>query len=263
MSTFTKLMFASAIAAGAGTTQAAFVSDFNTATSVDAFTRKTILDTDATKESTISAPAGAAFATKTGTGTAPTGAEQSVYAQTFAVAPGETLRASYAYGAAAAGGASAVYADFGIFLGASQTDVGTTGTTGTPATTRANYVAIYGNSQTGDIKTVGAIGAAGTAVSSTFLVAGKAVAATGLYITRGLDGTTYSVGYVDNLGADTFVKSYSVTSGASFTDVGLFSDLRGVTTTLASLDNLQVVPEPTAMALIGLGGLACLRRRRA
>jgi hypothetical protein len=263
MNAITKFLFASAVVGGVGLTQAALVSDFNTTTSVDAFTRKTILDTDAVKESSITAPSGAVFATKTNTGTAVTGAEQSVYAQTFAVAPGETLRADYSFGAAAAAGSGTPYADFGLFLGAPQTDVGTTGTTASPGSTRANYVAIYGNNQTGDVKTVGAIGASGTSVATTFVVAGKAVAATGLYITRGLDGTTYSVGYVDNLGVDTFVKSYAVTSGASFTDVGFFSDLRGATTTLASLDNLRVVPEPTALAVLGLGAAACLRRRRA
>ncbi|HEX8342908.1 MAG TPA: PEP-CTERM sorting domain-containing protein [Tepidisphaeraceae bacterium] len=87
---------------------------------------------------------------------------------------------------------------------------------------------------------------------------------TGLFITRtAVD--VFALGY-SNANGDTVVGSFTVPNGnlaGIGNAIGFYTDQRG-TSGIGTLDNLRIVdvPEPTSMALLGLGGLVAMRRRR-
>jgi hypothetical protein len=82
-----------------------------------------------------------------------------------------------------------------------------------------------------------------------------------LFITR-VTSTQFTVGYIDT----SAVSHESLTMDFTATDVGstigFYADMRTTSTSLGSLDNLAIVPEPSAALLGGLGLFALLRRRR-
>ncbi len=92
---------------------------------------------------------------------------------------------------------------------------------------------------------------------------------TGLFITR-TSATSFQMGYdasTANGGADTVLTTYNFANSADVgLAIGFYADMRS-NGSIGTLDNLQiVVPEPTTMALFGLGGLFGLvawRRRSA
>lgn len=96
---------------------------------------------------------------------------------------------------------------------------------------------------------------------------------TGLWISEP-SAQTFSVGYVVG-GTNYTYKTFAMNNGSAGdasigAAVGFFADIRpGAGTTLTSpvlLDNLQIVPEPSTMVLMGLGlgfGALLLRRKRA
>jgi hypothetical protein len=87
---------------------------------------------------------------------------------------------------------------------------------------------------------------------------------TGLFITR-TSGTVFQLGYDANGGADTVLTTYTFANSANVgTAIGFYADMRAAGS-IGTFDNLQIaVPEPTTMALCGLGGLFGLvaRKRR-
>lgn len=135
--------------------------------------------------------------------------------------------------------------DLGLYVG------GTSPTTGV----RENYLNVYARDQT----TVFSRGFLGT--SEVSLNGGTITPSSfdSLFITR--DGINdYVLGYVS--GSDFFVVSdRDNIAGNDATFVGLYSDVRGAGT-LAALDNLRTVPEPSSLTLLGLGVLGILVRRR-
>lgn len=85
----------------------------------------------------------------------------------------------------------------------------------------------------------------------------------------GLDASRIALGDTTNFGGATTglfltagTQYYAVTTGFANTDFGAFDAGIGDGTGGGTV-SLGLVPEPTSMALLGLGGLTLLRRRRA
>jgi hypothetical protein len=82
-----------------------------------------------------------------------------------------------------------------------------------------------------------------------------------LYITR-VTSTQFTVGYTDTSAVSHDALTVSFTATDLGSTIGFYSDMRTASTSLGSLDNLTIVPEPSAALLGGLGLFALLRRRR-
>jgi len=83
---------------------------------------------------------------------------------------------------------------------------------------------------------------------------------TGLFISR-TSLTTVDIGYSTATG-DTVAKTLTFTNTDIGNAVGFWGDLRYPNTTYGDLDNLRITPEPATMALLGIGSILALRRRK-
>jgi hypothetical protein len=110
--------------------------------------------------------------------------------------------------------------------------------------------------------TIGTNGSGGfTSGTTTFAsISPTVVLPDSLFITK--TATGFDLGYIE--GGTSYVL-YSLTSGATITTtgaaVGVWADSRGADSNY-TLNNLRLIPEPSAALLGGLGMLALLRRRR-
>jgi hypothetical protein len=82
-----------------------------------------------------------------------------------------------------------------------------------------------------------------------------------LYIAR-VTSTQFTVGYIDTSAVSHDALTVNFTATDLGSQIGFYGDLRTASTSLGSLDNLAIVPEPSAALLGGLGLFALLRRRR-
>ena len=154
---------------------------------------------------------------------------------------------------------NSVYSDFGLALTETASPTSVTWTSGT-ADGRNGLLDLYIKGQYG---TVGyrASDSANTQLYSSAGVSvnGGVTALTGLWISRP-SSTEFDVGYSTASGS-TLVKAMTGMDSAMGTGLGFYSDMRA-NTTYGYLDNLQilpyVVPEPTSLAFLGLGGLLTL-----
>jgi hypothetical protein len=92
-------------------------------------------------------------------------------------------------------------------------------------------------------------------------------AVTGLYITR-VSASTFDLGYFNASNSPILSKTVTFGSSSSVgTLIGFYGDLRASGGTLGSLDNLQIIPEPSSCAMLAglltLGVATLGRRRRA
>lgn len=162
-------------------------------------------------------------------------------------------------------GTSAANADFGIAIASQANPISAEPWVSGTASSRSNYLAMYvkpGSSQ------VGSIGFNGTTqlYSSGGVTPGAGVYATitGLWITE-VAANKFSDGYTTTSGNVTLGSNIQFTGADIGQAVGFYADLRGTLTSAATLDNLTIVPEPSTIALCGVGALglvAGLRRKK-
>ena len=246
MKKFALILAACATAVSA---RAQLIDDFSD-TSLAEYTLSKVLDQgNGTNNVSFSSPSGALLATSTGT----SGAEQVLFLRgDYSLAVGYMLRAdvSWAFGTSQ---------DLGIALA----------TTATPASlgdlvagdVRSDYVLAAIRGTADHVIGTGFSGTTGFNINPQ--VQGGA-ATLGLYIAR-TSLTTFDIGYNKGAG-DLFLRTLTVTNTAIGNAVGFYADMRA-DNSIGTLDNLriEVIPEPSTLAVIGLGtvaGAAALRRRK-
>lgn len=143
--------------------------------------------------------------------------------------------------------------DFGLAVGETPTDLGN-GVAGDNRSL-ADYMFISYRNPNTQLNSRGFNGNAELSQVQAF-----GVNATKLYIHR-TAANTAELGYYDN-GVKTSVRSITVANTSIFNNVGFYVDLRANGAGYNGLDNLRIVPEPAGLALVGLGGLLMLIRRR-
>lgn len=220
------------------------IDNFNSDTSANYTTFKLLDQNAGTTNVSLVISGGTASNTSSGT----TGAEQSLHLNTttISLAVGESL---VGFTPSVSGSGN----DFGIVIAA------------TPSSSLANLAA-------GDLRSgtnflfisfrsptqLNSRGFAGTEVSQSQAFS---VDADSLYIER--TGTnTFDFGYFTGLTKTSMVER-TVADGSVFNRVGFYSDLRADGVGYNGFDSLNVIPEPSAALLGGLGLIGLLRRRRA
>lgn len=135
--------------------------------------------------------------------------------------------------------------DLGLYVG------GTAPTTGV----RQDYVAMYARDN-GQVFSRGFDGATEYGLVGDW----GNVPLTSLFIARTAENTFETGYYIGDARTVMVTRTPGFANSADV--VGIYADVRNAGT-LGSLDNFRIVPEPATMALLGLGGLGLLRRRRA
>jgi hypothetical protein len=196
------------------------------------------------------------------TGTTP---EQNVFLRgDYSLSVGGTLTANVLF----TGPSTTTNTDFGIIV-AAMTNPTPAIYSGANVDVRSNYALMYmkpGSTQVGDIAFDGH-----NQISSNHSLPGGVTysAVTGLWISEPSSN-------VFNMGFTTAGTNYTYASGVNFNSgaagdnmmgdaVGFYADVRGPIASPVELTDLQIVPEPSTVALIGAGlgfGAMLLRRKR-
>ncbi len=225
--------------------QAAVIDDFND-TDLSEYTINFVLDHAAGYSTTYSSPSGTLQATKTND----TSPEQvTLLRDDYSLSIGDTLRIDTSV---IAGG----YMDFGLAV-AKSADLADV-VEGETGDVRDGFLTIYFKTSWGSIGYAGwdsgNIGGNSGAASPAYSDV------TGLYISR-LSTYEFEAGYSTASG-DSSVVTWTCTNSDIGNAVGFYSDLRTQDATVGNFDNLTIVPEPATMALLGLGGLVAIRKRK-
>jgi hypothetical protein len=84
-----------------------------------------------------------------------------------------------------------------------------------------------------------------------------------LYIKR-IDALNFETGWYDKAGVRSIIRTITVASSDVGNVVGFYADMRSITPGMhGALDNLQIIPEPATLVMLGLGALGLLKRRKA
>jgi hypothetical protein len=170
----------------------------------------------------------------------------------FSLAVGQTLTIDTAFDA------TSTQMDFGLAIaGAASITSASAGDTDTRDL--SNFLAIYVRPSQDSVRVTSSNNGVVTTGSGILGTAETLVSQ--LYITR-VTATQFTVGYVDTsaVSHDSLTVNFTATDLGS--TLGFYADLRTASTSLGSLDNLAIVPEPSAALLGGLGLFGLLRRRR-
>lgn len=219
--------------------------------SLSEYTSTRVLDNGATSaDVSLSSSTGSLVSTY-GSGTG--AAEQVLLLRNdFSLGVGQTLSVDTLFSA------TGTQMDFGLAIsGAGAITSASTGDTDTRDL--SNFLAIYlrpsqdavrvTSSNNGVVTTgTGVLGTAETLVAQ-------------LYITR-VSTRQFTVGYIDTSAVSHDALTVNFTATDLGSQIGFYADLRATSTSLGSLDNLAIVPEPAATLLGAVGLLALLRRRR-
>lgn len=176
----------------------------------------------------------------------------------FSLSVGNTLSVSLG-----SFGTSAFNADFGIAIASQVNPVPASPWVSGTLSTRSNFLAMYvkpGNSQ------VGSIGFNGTTQlysSGGVNPTGGFASLTGLWITETAPNV-FNTGYYTTSGSVTLGSGITFTGASVDNSIGFYADVRATGTSPVDLLNLTIspVPEPSAMAICGLGfaGLLAFKR---
>lgn len=150
--------------------------------------------------------------------------------------------------------------DLGLAVASTATPTTVTGATGN-ADSRSSLSYAYVGIR-GDAWHIVSSGFDGSTALTTQQYQPGSGAATSLFITR-TSATTFDMGY--NMGSgNTVLTTYTFANSANVGDaIGFYADMRAAGS-IGTFDNLQIVPEPSTLALLGLGfGALLFRRKRA
>lgn len=170
----------------------------------------------------------------------------------FSLAVGQTLTIDTAFAT------TGTQMDFGLAIaGAASITSASAGDTDTRDLN--NFLAIYVRPSQDAIRVTSSNNGVVTTSAGVLATAETLVAQ--LFISR-VTATQFTVGYIDTsaVSHDSLTLNFTATDLGS--TLGFYSDMRTASTSLGSLDNLSIVPEPSAALLGGLGLFALLRRRR-
>jgi hypothetical protein len=229
------------------------VDDYNVA-GLGQYTQTAVLDNGAAESNvSFSDATGALVASYAGTLNQP---EQVVFLRDDAVLGiGEKLVADVSMAA------STSQMDFGIAVGATKTP--TAANAGDTDTRDAfNWASVSVRPSQNAIRVNSSIN--GVVTTGSGVLAADETLVSRLFIQR-LSGTSFKVGYVDTSNVTFDALTINFTTSDVGNAIGYYADLRAAGGTLGALDNLRIVPEPTAALLVagGLLGLVSLRKRTA
>jgi hypothetical protein len=152
--------------------------------------------------------------------------------------------------------------DFGIAVSATATPTGVSNPTPTDTRGLTNWLAVYVRPSQDSVRVTSSI--SGTVVTATGVLGSVETAVSKLFIER-LSTTSFAVGYINTSAVSFTNTTVNFTATDVGSAIGFYGDLRAAGGVLGGLDNLRIIPEPTAglLALIGIGGLVSLRKRSA
>lgn len=148
--------------------------------------------------------------------------------------------------------------DFGIAVASTKTPTSIVNGGDTDTRDTMQWAAVYIRPNQNSVRSLSYDGAA--LVSGTGVLTADETAVAKLWIKRD-SATSFSLGYTNT--SDVSFTSKSVTLSSNVGNaIGFYADLRVNGGALGSLDNLSIVPEPSAAALAGLAALGLAFRRR-
>jgi hypothetical protein len=184
-------------------------------------------------------------ASRTYSGTGSGAAQQDLLLRNdYSLTVGETLSVSVAIS-----GTSAAGSDFGIAIASQVNPIPAVWTTGT-VSTRSNYLAVYVKPATSEIGDIGFSGT--TQVSSAHNLVASFTSINGLWITE-TAFDVFSIGYTTPSGSTTYASGITFSAGDIGNSIGFYADLRATETSPATFSNLTITPEPSTLALCGMG----------
>jgi hypothetical protein len=182
----------------------------------------------------------------------------------FTVGVGQTLSASLS---GLSGSGTSGTADIGIVLSSTATPTGST----TSNSTRNGFdwisISVRGLGTGGPLRmnyftNGGAAGGDTGSVSNSTVGAPATIADIKSIFIKRTSSTSFDVGWVNQSDVSTVLATRVFTGTSVGNSIGFYTDLRADASTIKGLDNLTVIPEPSAALLGAIGALGLLRRRR-